>query len=173
MKSFIFAYFFCGLIAISIANNELQNNDSYDGLGRMSNGLISYGANIPLSSEKPKLNSDILEIKEKIEDINEKILEIDVAIELGVDGINIQTLSNEMKELKRSLWENQIDFSVLKSHDENDNNWNESELMLLEAKNKLDSLEEKMKFEGEWGNISLRYNPIKRIDPDLRYRFPF
>ncbi|MDC0446936.1 hypothetical protein OAL99_03505 [Gammaproteobacteria bacterium] len=36
MKSFIFAYFFCGLIAISIANNELQNNDFYDGLGRMS-----------------------------------------------------------------------------------------------------------------------------------------
>ena len=45
--------------------------------------------------------------------------------------------------------------------------------MLIEKKNKLDSLEEKIKLEGEWGNISLRYNPIKRIDPDLRYRFPF
>ena len=65
MKSFIFAYFFCGLIAISIANNELQKNDFYDDLGRMSNGLISYGANMPLSSKKPVINPDTLEIKEK------------------------------------------------------------------------------------------------------------
>ena len=83
MKSFIFAYFFCGLIAISIANNELQNNDSYDGLGRMSNGLISYGANIPLSIEKPVINPDTLEIKEKIEEVNDKLLDLEVAIELG------------------------------------------------------------------------------------------
>ena len=169
MKSFIFAYFFCGLIATSIANNELQKNDSYDGLGRMSNGLISYGANMPLSLEKPVINPVTLEIKEKIEEFNDKLLDLEVAIELGIDDYNFK---RDFIELDREIWKHE---NTLKSNDPGteDSRWNESELMLLEAKNKLDSLEEKIKLEGEWGNISLRYNPIKRIDPDLRYRFPF
>ena len=169
MKSFIFSYFFCGLIAISIANNELQNIDSYDGLGRMSNGLISYGANMPLSLEKPVINPDTLEIKEKIEEVSNKLLDLEVAIELGVDDYNFK---RDVIELDREIWKHKI---ALKSNDPGTEKarWNESELMLLEAKNKLDSLEEKIKLEGEWGNISIRYNPIKRIDPDLRYRFPF
>ena len=169
MKSFIFACFFYGLTAISIANNEFQNNDSYDGLGKMSNGLISYGANMPLSSEKPVINPDTLEIKEKIEEVNDKLLDLEVAIELGVDDYNFK---RDIIELEREIWKNEI---ALNSNDPGteESRWNESELMLLEAKNRLDSLEEKIKLEGEWGNISIRYNPIKRIDPDLRYRFPF
>ena len=169
MKSFIFTYFFCGLISISIANNELQNNDSYDGLGRMSNGLISYGANMPLSIEKPAINTDTLEIKEKIEEVNDKLLDLEVAIELGVDDYNFK---RDVIELDREIWKHEI---ALKSNDSGteESRWNESELMLLEAKNKLDALEEKIKLEGKWGNISLRYNPIKGVDPNLRYRFPF
>ena len=86
-----------------------------------------------------------------------------------VDDYNFK---RDVIELDREIWKNEI---ALKSNDPGteESRWNESELMLLEAKNKLDSLEEKIKLEGEWGNISLRYNPIKRIDPDLRYRFPF
>ena len=168
MKSFIFAYFFCGLIGISIANNEL-NNDSYDGLGRMSNGLISYGANMPLSIEKPVINLDSLKIKEKIEEVNDKLLYLEVAIELGVDDYNFK---RDFINLNQELWKHEIALKYYNSHI-NESKWNESEQLLFEAKNKLDSLEEKIKLEGEWGNISLRYNPIKRIDPDLRYRFPF
>jgi len=169
MKSFIFPCFFYGLTAISIANNELPNNDSYDGLGRMSNGLISYGANMPLASEKPAIDPNTLEIKEKIEEVNDKLLDLEVAIELGVDDYNFK---RDIIELDREIWKNEI---ALNSNDPGteESRWNESELMLLEAKNRLDSLEEKIKLEGEWGNISIRYNPIKRIDPDLRYRFPF
>jgi len=169
MKPFIFTYFICGLTAISIANDESQNNALYDDIGRMSNGLISYGANMPLSSEKPYINPDTLEIKEKIEEVNTKLLDLEVAIELGIDDYNFK---RDVIELDREIWKHEI---ALKSNDPGteESRWNESELMLLEAKNKLDSLEEKIKLEGEWGNISLRYNPIKRIDPDLRYRFPF
>ena len=169
MKSFILTYLLFGLTAISIANNEFQNNDSYDSLGRMSNGLISYGANMPLSSEKPVIKPDTLEIKEKIEEVNDKLLDLEVAIELGVDGYNFK---RDVTEIDREIWKHEL---ALKSNDPatEESSWNESELMLLEVKNKLDSLEEKIKLEGEWGNISLRYNPIKRIDPDLRYRFPF
>jgi len=169
MKSFIFIYFFCGLTAFSIANNELQNNDSYDALGRMSNGLISYGENMTLSIEKPVINPDTLDIKEKIEEVNDKLLNLEVAIELGVDNYNFK---QDVIELDREIWKHEIKLKSNNSKTE-ESKWNESELMLLEAKNKLDSLEEKIRLEGEWGNISLRYNPIKRIDPDLRYSFPF
>ena len=100
MKSFIFAYFFCGLIEISIANNEFQNNDSYDGLGRMSNELISYGANMPLSSEKPAINPGTLQIKEKIEKVNDKLLDLEVAVELGVDDYNFK---RDVIELDREI----------------------------------------------------------------------
>ena len=169
MKSFIFAYFFFVLTAISIANSELQNNDSYDVFGRMSNGLISYGANMPVSSEKPAINPVTLEIKEKIEEVNDKLLDLEVAIELGIDNYNFK---RDIVELDREILRQEI---ALKSNSSlaEEFRWNDSEMMLLEAKNKLDALEEKIKLEGEWGNISLRYNPIKKIDPDLRYRFPF
>jgi len=40
-------------------------------------------------------------------------------------------------------------------------------------KNKIDALENKLKLEGDWGNISVRYNPIKKIDPIIKYRYPF
>ena len=169
MKSFIFAYFFFVLTAISIANSELQNNDSYDVFGRMSNGLISYGANMPVSSEKPAINPVTLEIKEKIEEVNDKLLDLEVAIELGIDNYNFK---RDIVELDREILRQEI---ALKSNSSlaEEFRWNDSEMMLLEAKNKLDALEEKIKLEGEWGNISLRYNPIKKLDPDLRYRFPF
>ena len=169
MKLFNFAFFFCILSTLSLANDDSQINIIYDDIGRISNGPISFGANMPLSSEKPAINSDTIEIKEKIEAVNGKLLDLEVAIELGVDNFNFK---RQVIELDREIWKHEI---TLKSNDPltEESRWNESEQMLLEAKNKLDSLEEKIKLEGEWGNISLRYNPIKRIDPDLRYRFPF
>ena len=160
MKSFTFAFFYFVITALSFANN---------GVGRMSNGLISYGANMPVSSEKPSVNSHSLEIKEKIEDVNDRLLDLEVAIELGVDDYNFK---QDVMELDREIWKHEIAIKS-NSQETEESRWNESELMLLEAKNKLDSLEERIKLEGEWGKISVRYNPIKRIDPDLRYRFPF
>jgi hypothetical protein len=121
-------------------------------------------------SQKNQLSTPILsKLKKKIQEVNDKLLDLEVAIELGVDDYNFK---RDVIELDREIWKHEI---ALKSNDSRteESRWNESELMLLEAKNKLDSLEEKIKLEGEWGNISLRYNPIKRIDPDLRYRFPF
>jgi hypothetical protein len=111
----------------------LQNNDSYDGLGRMSNGLISYGANMPLSLEKPVINPDTLEIKEKIEEVNDKLLDLEVAIELGVDDYNFK---RDVIELDREIWKHEI---TLKSNNPRteESRWNESELMLLEAKKQI------------------------------------
>jgi len=169
MKSFIFPFCCFILNGISFAIDESQNNTPYDDFGRMSNGIISFGANMPLSSEKMTINPDSIEIREKIEEVNDKLLDLEIAIELGVEDYNFK---REVIEIDREIWKHEF---TLKSNNSGnkESRWNESELLLLEAKNKLDSLEEKIKLEGDWGNISLRYNPVKRIDPNIRYSFPF
>ena len=168
MKSLTFV-FFCCIFTAPFANDEPQNNAPYDAIGRISNGPISYEENTPLSSEKLAINPTKLEMKEKIDGVNDKLLDLEVAIELGVDNYNF---NRDVIELNKEISRHEI---TLKSNNPQteEYRWSESELLLIEAKNKLDSLEEKIKLEGEWGNISLRYNPIKRIHPNLRYRFPF
>ena len=170
MKSFIFVCFFCGLIAISIANNELLNNDSYDDLGRMSNGLISYGANMPLSLEKPVINPDTLEIKEKIEEVNDKLLDLEVAIELGVDNYNFKRNINDVRReiLRQEFAINYNDPGTEESR------WNESELMILEAKKQLDYLNDKIKLQGDWGKVGLKLDEAEQYQKvDLKYKFGF
>jgi len=169
MKSFNFAFFFCILTTLSLANEDSQNNIIYDDIGGISNGLTSFGANMALSSEKPTANPDTIEIIEKIEEVNDKLLDLEVAIELGVDNFNFK---REVIELDREIWKHELTLK-LNNSETVESKWNESELMLLKAKNKLDLLEEKIKLEGDWGNISFRYNPIKRVEPNLRYRFQF
>ena len=124
---------------------------------------------MPLSSEKPAANPGTIEIKEKIEEVNSKLLDLEVAIELGVDNFNFK---REVIEVDREIWKHELTLKLNNSETE-ESKWNESELMLLKAKNKLDLLEEKIKLDGDWGNISFRYNPIKRVEPNLRYRFQF
>ena len=169
MKLLTFALFNSVIIVLSLANDESQNNNTYDGIGRMSNGLISYGANLPVLKKKPSINPDLIEIRERIRNINEKILHLELAIDLEIEDYNFH---KDVLEIDRELWINKV---VLNSNINNslENNWNESELMILEVEKKLESLQEKIKLEGQWGDISLKYNPLKNIDPNLRYRFPF
>jgi len=156
----LFTFFFYLLTTLSFANDESQ---------RIANDLNSYVSNTSLSSKISPVDSDVAKIKEKIEKVQEKLLNLEVAVELGIEEFNFK---EEVIAIDRELWKHETSLHSY-SNETAGSKWNESELMLLEAKNKLDSLEEKIKLEGEWGDISLRYNPIKRIDPDLRYRFTF
>ena len=160
MKLFTFIFFFYLLTTLSFAKNESQ---------RIANESNSYGSNTSLSSKTSPVDSDVTKIKEKIEEVQEKLLNLEVAVELGIEEFNFK---EEVISINRELWKHEISLQSY-SYETAGSQWNESELMLLEAKNKLDSLEEKIKLEGEWGDISIRYNPIKRIDPDLRYGFTF
>ena len=170
MKSFIFAYFLCGLTAISLANDELQNNDSHDGLGRMPNGVISYGANMPLYNEKPVINPDTLVIKEKIEEVNDKLLDLEVAIELGVDNYNFK---RDVNDLRREILRQ--DFAInYNDPGTEESRWNESELMILEAKKQLDYLNDKIKLQGDWGKVGLKLDEAEQYQKiDLKYKFGF
>jgi hypothetical protein len=57
-----------------------------------------------------------------------------------------------------------------------DDQWNESEQMILDAKVKLEALQEKMKVEGDWGKVRFRVQDFGGSDPGavkLRYNYGF
>jgi len=107
-------------------------------------------------------------IKERIQTVNDKILELEVSIELG----NEIDPTNDILELNREIWSYK---NILNTSNDNINrSWNESELLLLEAKNRLDRLNEKIKLEGSWGKIGLKLDREEQYRKlDLKYRYGF
>ena len=105
---------------------------------------------------------------QNINKLSEKIINLELSIDLGVDNFSYL---KELREIDRELQRIQTPISY--KANSKSNNWNDSEKFLLDAKNKIDALENKLKLEGDWGNISVRYNPIKKIDPNIKYRYPF
>jgi len=103
-----------------------------------------------------------------IEKISEKIINLELSIDLGVD--NFEYLK-ELREIDSEL--QSIQTSISSRANSKSGNWNDSEKFLLDTKNKIDALENKLKLGGDWGHISLRFNPLKKIDPNIRYRYPF
>ena len=105
---------------------------------------------------------------QNIKKLSENIINLELSIDLGVDNFNYL---KEIRGIDRKLQRIQASISYKANRKSND--WNDSEKFLLDAKNKLDALENKLKLEGGWGNISVRYNPLKKIDPNIKYRYPF
>ena len=105
---------------------------------------------------------------QNIKKISEKIINLELYIDLGVDSYSYL---KELREINREL--QNVQTSISYKANSKINNWNDSEKFLLDAKNKIDALENKLKLEGDWGNISVRYNPIKKIDPNVKYLYPF
>ena len=93
-------------------------------------------------------------------------LEIDIA-----NGLDASIIKKRIDYIDNSLWNWRV--NTYNQADENNDHWNESELLILDAKKRLDSLSDKLKLEGDWGKISLRYNPVRQIKPNIRYLFPF
>ena len=105
---------------------------------------------------------------QKNNEINNDIsnLEIDIA-----NGLDKSIIKKRIENIDNNLWNWRV--NTYNQADENNDQWNESELLILDAKKRLDSLSDKLKLEGDWGKISLRYNPVRQIKPNIRYLFPF
>ena len=93
-------------------------------------------------------------------------LEIDIA-----NGLDTSIINERIEYIDNNLWSWRV--NTYNQADENNDHWNESELLILDAKKRLDSLSDKLKLEGDWGKVSLRYNPVRQIKPNIRYLFPF
>ena len=105
---------------------------------------------------------------QKNDQINNDIsnLEIDFA-----NGLDSSIINKRIEYIDNNLWNWRV--NTFNQAAKNNDHWNESELLILDAKKRLDSLNDKLKLEGDWGKVSLRYNPVRQIKPNIRYLFPF
>ena len=109
-------------------------------------------------------------VADEIESINYEILDLEVSYEMGEDTYDINL---EATDIQNELLFHEYQLGTPK--DEN-SNWNESEQAILDAKIKLQALQEKIKLEGDWGQLRFRMIDFKGDDPGalkLRYNYGF
>ena len=125
---------------------------------------------LSLSSIAEEENKKVTSVVEKIEELNINILDLEVEYELGESAF---VISNETKDIENQLLYYEYNLGTPKG---NDDQWNESEQMILDAKIKLQALQEKIKLEGDWGEIRFRIQDFGGEDPggtNLRYNYGF
>lgn len=107
---------------------------------------------------------------EKIELLDTELLDLEVSYEMGEDAFEVGI---EASQIKNQLLFYEYQLGTPMGGDEN---WNESEQMILNAKIKLEELQEKIKLEGDWGKVRLRLQDFGSDDPGavkLRYNYGF
>ncbi len=107
---------------------------------------------------------------DKVEAIDYNLLELDTQLEMGMDAFDIKV---EASDIRNQLLHQEYKLGTPKG---NDDQWNESEMAILNAKKNLQALEEKIKLEGDWGKIRFRMLDLKGSDPGsvkLRYNYGF
>ena len=107
---------------------------------------------------------------DKVEAINYELLDLEVQLEMGMDAFDIKM---EASDIRNQLLHQEYKLGTPKG---NDDQWNESEMAILNAKKNLQALEEKIKLEGDWGKIRFRMLDLKGSDPGsvkLRYNYGF
>ena len=112
----------------------------------------------------------ILDITQSIESINHDILDLEVSYELDEGSVNI---SQDLADINNALLYHEYQIGTPKT---NNSQWNESEQMILDAKIKLQALQEKVKLEGDWGQLRFRMIDFRGNDPGqlkLRYNYGF
>ncbi len=125
---------------------------------------------LSLSSIAEEENKKVTSVVEKIEELNINILDLEVEYELGESAF---VISNETKDIENQLLYYEYNLGTPKG---NDDQWNESEQMILDAKIKLQALQEKIKLEGDWGEIRFRIQDFGGENPgdaNLRYNYGF
>ena len=107
---------------------------------------------------------------QKIEAIDYDLLELETQLDMGIDAFEVGLDANKIKS-QLLYFEYQLG-----TPRGGDQQWNESEQMILDAKVKLEALQEKMKVEGDWGKVRFRMQDFGGSDPGavkLRYNYGF
>ena len=125
---------------------------------------------LSLNSVADNHSANSANITDKLELINYDILDLEVSYELGED---LYDISLEASDIKNELLFREYQIGTPRSED---SNWSESEQMILDAKIKLNALQEKIKLEGDWGQLRFRMIDFRGEDPGslkLRYNYGF
>ncbi|HAD99661.1 MAG TPA: hypothetical protein DCG40_04290 [Gammaproteobacteria bacterium] len=107
---------------------------------------------------------------QKIEAIDYDLLELETQLDMGIDVFEV---SVDASKIKSQLLHFEYQLGTPRGGDDQ---WNESEQMILDAKVKLEALQEKMKVEGDWGKVRFRVQDFRGDDPGtvkIRYNYGF
>ena len=107
---------------------------------------------------------------QKIEAIDYDLLELETQLDMGIDVFEV---SVDASKIKSQLLHFEYQLGTPRGGDQQ---WNESEQMILDAKVKLEALQEKMKVEGDWGKVRFRVQDFRGDDPGtvkIRYNYGF
>ena len=125
---------------------------------------------LSLNSVADNHSANSANITDKLELINYNILDLEVSYELGED---LYDISLEASDIKNELLFREYQIGTPRSED---SNWSESEQMILDAKIKLQALQEKIKLEGDWGQLRFRVIDFRGSNPGqlkLKYNYGF
>ena len=109
-------------------------------------------------------------LTQKIEAIDYDLLELETQLDMGIDVFEIGV---DASKIKSQLLHFEYQLGTPRGGDDQ---WNESEQMILDAKVKLEALQEKMKVEGDWGKVRFRVQDFRGDDPGtvkIRYNYGF
>jgi uncharacterized phage-like protein YoqJ len=113
---------------------------------------------------------DSINIGDELESINYEILDLEVSYELGENAFDINLEAND---IKNELLHHEYKIGTPRSEQ---SQWNESEQMILNAKIQLQALQEKIRLEGDWGQLRFRVIDFRGVDPGqlkLKYNYGF
>ena len=121
--------------------------------------------------QAPALNDSKTEkIQQAVEQIEFNILDLEVSYEIGADDF---VISDQVESLENQLLYQEYQLGTPRDED---SRWSKSEQMILNAKIKLEELQDKIKLEGDWGKIRFRVQDFGGEDPGamkLRYNYGF
>ena len=128
---------------------------------------ILLSLNVAADTQTKDTNSPLIQ---KIKAIDYDLLELETQLDMGIDAFEVGL---DASKIKSQLLYFEYQLGTPRGGDQQ---WNESEQMILDAKVKLEALQEKMKVEGDWGKVRFRVQDFRGDDPGtvkLRYNYGF
>ena len=128
---------------------------------------ILLSLNVAADTQTKDTNSPLIQ---KIEAIDYDLLELETQLDMGMNAFEIDL---DARKIKNQLLYFEYQLGTPSGGDQQ---WNESEQMILDAKVKLEALQEKMKIEGDWGKVRFRVQDFGGSNPGavkLRYNYGF
>jgi len=127
---------------------------------------VLLSLNVAADTQTKDTDSPLIQ---KIEAIDYDLLELETQLDMGMNAFEIDL---DARKIKNQL----LYFEYQLGTPSGDQQWNESEQMILDAKVKLEALQEKMKIEGDWGKVRFRVQDFGGSNPGavkLRYNYGF
>ena len=128
---------------------------------------VLLSLNVAADTQTKDTNSPLIQ---KIKAIDYDLLELETQLDMGIDAFEVGL---DASKIKSQLLHFEYQLGTPRGGDQQ---WNESEQMILDAKVKLEALQEKMKVEGDWGKVRFRVQDFRGDDPGtvkIRYNYGF